>query len=130
MFMPPNTGANASLLGTVRELLVHERRAADGAPAGLDLAFSTPRGWLAPGRTIRVRRAPTSFGPVSYTLSRRGSTVRATLDLPPGAQVRLRLRLPRGERVARVTAGSLGSGGTIDLGRRGGRVALQAVVAR
>ena len=26
MFMPPNTGANASYLGTLRELLVHERR--------------------------------------------------------------------------------------------------------
>src|SRR5581483_9012713 len=38
MFMPPNTGANASFLGTLRELLVHERRGPHGAPNGLDLA--------------------------------------------------------------------------------------------
>jgi hypothetical protein len=130
MFMPPNTGANASLLGTVRELLVHERRTADGAPAGLDLAFSTPRGWLAPGRTIRVHDAPTAFGSVSYTLARRGPSVRATLDLPSGAHVRLRLRHPAGERVAHVTAGALQPDGTIDLGRRSGRVVLEAIVAR
>jgi hypothetical protein len=130
MFMPPNTGANASLLGTLRELLVHERRTAAGAPAGLDLAFSTPRAWLAPGRTIRVGGAATSFGPVSYSLARRGGAVEATLDLPPGAHARLRLRLPAGEHVVRVTAGALGPDGTIDLGGRSGHVLLRATVAR
>lgn len=130
MFMPPNTGANASLLGTLRELLVHERRSAAGATVGLDLAFSTPRGWLAPGRTIRVHGAATSFGPVSYSLARRGSEVRATLDLPPGAHARLRLRLPDGERVVRVSAGILEPDGTIDLGARRGRVVLRAAVGR
>ena len=49
MFMPPNSGANASYLETLRDLLVHERRTPNGAPAGLDLAFATPRA-LARGR--------------------------------------------------------------------------------
>lgn len=52
MYMPPNSGANASYLETLRQMLVHERRGADGAPVGLDLAFSTPRAWLASGKTI------------------------------------------------------------------------------
>jgi hypothetical protein len=130
MFMPPNTGANASLLGTLRELLVHERRTAAGAPAGLDLAFATPRAWLAPGRTIRVLRAPTSFGPVSYALVRRGNAIDVSLDLPRAAHARLRLRLPAGERVVSTTMGPVGLAGTIDLSGRSGRVALRATIAR
>jgi hypothetical protein len=62
MFMPPNSGSNASYLETLHELLIHERRGPLGAPAGLDLGFSTPRAWLADGQTIDVRAAPTSFG--------------------------------------------------------------------
>ena len=132
MFMPPNSGANASYLGTLRELLVHERRGPLGAPAGLDLAFSTPRGWLAPGQEIEVKEAPTSFGPVSYTIDRGGSTVEARLVLPAHAHARLRLRLPAGERLVRVLVGSTrvaaDRGGTIDLGDRTGAVLVRASV--
>ena len=32
------------------------------------LAVATPERWLAPGREIVVKSAPTHFGPVSYTL--------------------------------------------------------------
>jgi hypothetical protein len=95
MFMPPNTGANASYLGTLRELLVHESR------GELDLAFATPRAWLADGKTIEVSDAPTSFGKVSYTLVRSGGVV----------HVDLTLRFPTGQR-------------TVDLGRRGGHVVM------
>jgi hypothetical protein len=133
MFMPPNSGANASYLGTLREALVHERRGPRGAPAGLDLAFSTPRAWLADGQQIVVRSAPTSFGDVSYTLARAGRTVDAELVLPARAHVRLRLRLPAGERLARVVAGAtvvpVSSGGTIELGDRHGAVHVRATIA-
>jgi hypothetical protein len=108
MLMPPNTGSNASFLGSLRELLVHEQN------GGLDLAFATPRAWLADGRTIRVRNAPTSFGPVSYTIERRGSKVVARLELPH-VRARLRLRLPTGDR-------------TVDLGGRGGTIVVRARV--
>src|SRR5581483_6882924 len=133
MFMPPNTGANASFLGTLRELLVHERRGPHGAPVGLDLAYSTPRAWLASGKEIDVRDAPTSFGDVSYTLSRTGSTIEGSLVLPPRCRCRLRLRLPAGERLLRVVVGSTAvpanSSGTIELGTRHGRIAVHATVS-
>jgi hypothetical protein len=132
MFMPPNAGANASYLGTLRELLVHERRGPLGAPIGLDLAFSTPRAWLADGKEIDVRNAPTSFGKVSYSIGRHGSSVVAHLVLPHTEDVRLRLRLPAGERLERVLVGSSvvvpGGGGTIDLGERRGSWLLRATV--
>jgi len=58
MYMPPNSGANASYLETLRQMLVHERRGTNGAPVGLDLAFSTPRAWLASGKTISAATYP------------------------------------------------------------------------
>ena len=134
MFMPPNSGANASYLGTLRELLVHERRGPLGAPVGLDLAFSTPRAWLADGQQIDVRSAPTSFGKVSYTLTRSGSTISGKLTIPYGPTTRLRLRLPAGEHLARVLVGATtvaaDRAGTIDLGARHGSVVVRATVAR
>ncbi len=129
MYMPPNSGANASFLDTFRQLLVHERRGSSGAPAGLDLAFSTPRAWLADGKTVGVQDAPTSFGPVSFSIARTGSRIAVQLDAPPKARVRLRLRLPAGERVRSVSHGVLhAASGTIDLGSRGGTLALSATV--
>ena len=131
MYMPPNSGANASYLETFRQLLVHERRGPSGAPAGLDLAFSTPRAWLADGKTISVQGAPTSFGPVSFSIARTGSRIDVDVTAPPKARVRIRLRLPAGERVRRVSLGVLhAASGTIDLGGRQGTIALRATVTR
>jgi hypothetical protein len=132
MFMPPNTGANASYLETLHELLVHERRGPLGAPAGLDLAFSTPGDWLADGRHIEVKDAPTSLGKVSYTLARSGSSIVGHLVLPKNAHARLRLRLPAGEHLGRVLVGSaavpVSSSGTIELGGLSGPVLVRATV--
>ena len=132
MFMPPNAGANASYLGTLREVLIHERRGPLGSPIGLDLAFSTPRDWLADGQTIDVRNAPTSFGKVSYSIARSGASVVVRLVLPRTQDVRLRLRLPAGQRLSRVLVGSSsvvpGAGGTIDLGARRGALFVRATV--
>jgi hypothetical protein len=132
MFMPPNSGANASYLETLRQLLIHERRGPRGAPAGLDLAFATPRAWLADGQSIHVRGAPTSFGKVSYSLVRTGSVIEASLVIPAHAHARVRLRVPAGERIARVVAGgavlTVDRAGTVDLGARHGTVELRAMV--
>ena len=132
MFMPPNSGSNASYLETLRQLLIHERRGRLGAPAGLDLAFSTPRAWLTDGKEIDVRAAPTSFGKVTYSLVRTGTTIEGQLVLPAGAHCRLRLRLPAGQRLLRVVVGSTvvaaDRAGTIDLGSRHGSVAVRATV--
>ena len=72
---------NATFLETLRLMLVHETRGPAGAPRGLELAFSTPRPWLADGKTIRVQDAPTSFGPVSYSIERHGPLVHVTVDI-------------------------------------------------
>jgi hypothetical protein len=131
MYMPPNSGANASYLETFRQLLVHEVRGPSGAPAGLDLAFSTPRAWLADGKTIGVQDAPTSFGPVSFSIARTGSRIDVDVTAPPKTRIRIRLRLPAGERVRSVSRGVLhASSGTIDLGVRQGTIALRATVTR
>ena len=106
MYLPPNNASNAAFLETLRSLLVHEARDAEGAPVGLELAFATPRPWLRAGRRIAVRKAPTSFGPVSYSLEARSDTILATVDAPsrPAPKtLKLRVRLPRGQRVEAVT---------------------------
>ena len=106
MYLPPNGASNAAFLQTLRSLLVHETRDAAGAPTGLRLAFATPRPWLRAGKTISVRRAPTSFGPVSYSLEARADTIRAVVDPPTRAApktLELRVRLPRGQSVDAVT---------------------------
>jgi hypothetical protein len=105
MFRPPNSANNAFFLETLRLMLVHETRGADGAPNGLELAYSTPRSWLRAGRQIVVRRAWTSFGPLSYSLAARKGSVRVRVQAPSGLPpqtLRLRLRLPAGERMTGV----------------------------
>jgi len=54
-------GALSALhMGTAHALmLVHETATADGKPNGLELAYATPRGWLAAGKRIAVADAPT-----------------------------------------------------------------------
>jgi hypothetical protein len=124
MYLPPNNDTGATFLETVRLLLVHETRNSEGAPQGLELAFSTPRAWLADGKSIVVRGAPTSFGPVSYSIARSGNTVRAEVDAPPGRPrtLRLRLRLPHGVSITGVEvdgrAGNWDRLGTISLPNR------------
>ena len=102
MYLPPNGGTNTAFLEVLRLALVTERRDARGAPVGLDLAFSTPRQWLRAGATIEVHQAPTSFGPVSYSIARRADVVDVSVDASIARDVRVRLRLPAGRRIATV----------------------------
>ena len=133
MYLPPNGASNAAFLETLRSLLVHETRDAEGAPTGLELAFATPRPWLRAGRRIAVRRAPTSFGLVTYSLEARSDTISAIVEPPvrPAPKtLKLRVRLPRGQRVESVTVNgaplelSEGErpGETIDLSGLAGRL--------
>ncbi|HET7127678.1 MAG TPA: hypothetical protein VFJ93_01220 [Gaiellaceae bacterium] len=126
MYMPPNLGANSTYLETLRLTLVHE------STKSIDLAFSTPRAWLAPGGHFGVRGARTRFGRLSYKVQREGNHVRVTLDLPRAPAVRLRLRLPLGSQVLTARAGSrrlkVDPEDTVSLPRRG-HVVLTATVA-
>ena len=105
MYLPPNGAANAAFLETLRLTLVHETRDRSGAPYGLQLAFATPRSWLLPGRHVSVRNAPTSFGPVSYSVAAGVRSVQVEIS-PPARAPRtfaLRLRLPAAARLTGVT---------------------------
>jgi hypothetical protein len=98
---------------------------------------STPRAWLEAGKSIIVRDAPTSFGPVSYSIKRQQNVVH--IDVTPPASLapvtlRLRLRLPTGQRIATVNLSGdpvpfLAKTGTIDLTGRAGELELVALVA-
>src|SRR5262249_20818357 len=120
-----------------RLMLVHETRGSDSLPRGLELAFATPRPWLEAGKSIVVRSAPTSFGPVSYSLERDVDDLRIAVTLPsspPLASVRLRLRLAGGERIARVELDGRRvpfdtRSGALDLSGRSGALELTASIA-
>jgi hypothetical protein len=127
MYLPPNSASNAAFLETLRVLLVHETRDSLGRPRGLQLAFATPRAWLAPGRRVTVRDLPTSFGRLTYTLAAGASSVSASVDLAGGprpARLTLRLRLPPGREIRSVALAGRPYGrfdratGTIDLSGR------------
>ena len=101
MYLPPNNDGAATFLETLRSMLVHETRGGEGAPRGLELAFATPRAWLRDGKSIAVTAAPTSFGAVSYSITRAGNVVQIDVSPPTSpapATLGLRLRIPRGER--------------------------------
>jgi hypothetical protein len=125
MYMPPNLGSNSTYLETLRLMLVHE------SGTGIDLGFSTPRAWLAPGGHFGVRGARTRFGRLSYSVHRAGNHIRVTLDLPRARAVRVRLRLPLGSELLSVRAASrrlkADENGTVTLPRRG-HVVLVATV--
>ena len=134
MYLPPNAGSGAAFLETVRELLVHETRDRAGLPYGLRLAYATPRAWLRPGRRIAVEDAPTSFGPVSYSIAvgTRAATISLQTPERRPAFLGLRLRLPRGMRLGRVEVDGAPfnrvdrTTGTIDLSGRTGELTISA----
>jgi hypothetical protein len=104
-YLPPNGASNAAFLETLRLILVHETSDRNGEPRGLELAYSTPRNWLAPHQHIDVRRLPTSFGRISYSIETSATSANVSIEVPeraPLESLRLRLRLPRGERIAEV----------------------------
>jgi len=106
MYLPPNSVSNAALLETLRLMLVQK------SGDGLRLAYATPRAWLRPGKRLSVANVPTSFGPLSYSLTAQRGSVHVTVDVPSRRRpqtLRLRLRLPGATR-------------TIDLSGRTGRL--------
>ena len=98
MFLPPNGTSNAAFLETLRLVLVHETTGADGSPQGLELAYATPRAWLAPGKEIAVRigtdelRPGVVLDPLDPTgsagLARRAGSLEAPTPDAPAAPAR------------------------------------------
>ena len=133
-YCPPNSAASAYLLTMLRYQLVQDWDLDDdGKPETLRLAFATPRRWLEDGKTIKVERAPTAFGPVSVKLESRlaEGKVMAEVDLPqrnPPRKTLLRARLPAGWEVVSVRGpnGPLAAdvSGAVDLSALKGKVSL------
>jgi hypothetical protein len=133
-YCPPNSAASAYLLTMLRYQLVQDWDLDDdGKPETLRLAFATPKRWLEDGKTIKVERAPTAFGPVSMKLESRlaEGKVLAEVDLPernPPQKTLLRTRLPEGWEVAGVRGSSgrltADKSGAVDLSALKGKVSL------
>ncbi len=105
MYLPPNSAGNANFLQQLRYLLVQDwDMDDDGRPETLRLCFATPRAWLADSKTIKVNKAPTAFGEVSFTIESHigQGEVSATVELPSRHFDRalLRFRLPDGKKIA------------------------------
>jgi hypothetical protein len=134
MLLPPNSAANAAFLETLRLMLVHEAHNVDGTPTRLDLAFATPRSWLAPGRTVSVDNTPTGFGPLSYAIHSLPGRIDVTVDAPRAKSLWLRLRLPPGTKLRRVQTDGHSlpfepATATIDLSGLHGRFTLTATTS-
>jgi hypothetical protein len=111
-YCPPNSAGNAHFLQMLRYLLVQDWDLDDdGKPETLRLAFATPRRWLEDGKVIKVERAPTAFGPVSFRLEshlNRGE-ISAEIDQPHRNRpksILFRARAPDGWKVTSAEAGS------------------------
>jgi hypothetical protein len=99
---PDKIFEEAAFLERFRNLLVME----DGQD--LWLARATPRAWLAEGKRIAVKNAPTHFGPVDYEIVSDvdHGTIAATVTMPsrnPPRTVLLRLRHPAAKAIQSVT---------------------------
>jgi len=89
-------------LRLLRNLLVFEQGDV------LWLGKAAPRAWFEPGKHVGVDSAPTEFGPLSYRVDALADgTARVRIDPPtrrPPAEIKLRLRHPKGRPIASVEA--------------------------
>jgi hypothetical protein len=143
MALPPNSCANANFLEQLRYILVQDYDLNDdGRAETLRLAYATPRAWLKSGSRIRVDRAPTEFGEVSYVIESAlaDGRVDAEVTIPErnlAEKVLLRLRLPDERKIESATANGKSvdvaggaNGETIDLSGLKGKVRVSARVGK
>jgi hypothetical protein len=99
-WMLPHTYSNTQQLRLLRNMLVRE----EGDTLWLGQAI--PREWLAAGKRVAVNEAPTTFGPVSYSLEPNADgSMRVQLSPPvrnAPKEIVIRLRDPKQRKIARV----------------------------
>jgi hypothetical protein len=131
----PNSTSNAFFLNAFRYTLVRETHDSVGRPATLDLAWATPRDWLANGKSVEVQDLPTEFGATSFRIKSAiaHGRVEVSVSLPdrrePSA-VSLTLRLPKGFCVDRIEGSTRPnfSGETVNLTGLTGSLSFTAIV--
>jgi hypothetical protein len=111
-YCPPNSASNAEWLSTFRRMLVQDWDLDDdGTPETLRIAFATPKRWLENAKIIKVERAPTAFGPISFRLEShldKGQII-AEIDPPHRnrpKQTLLRARVPDGWKIISAEMGN------------------------
>jgi len=139
-YCPPNTSANGQWLSVLRNIVVQDWDVnEDGRPDTLRLALGTPKRWLEDGETIKVERAPTPFGAVSYRIESQlnNGHVIANVELPTrnkAQNISLRARVPDGWHVTKATAQNrelqVDGKGTVNLTGLQGQVAIDFAVTR
>ena len=139
-YCPPNSASNGHWLWTLRHLLVQDFDLTDdGVPDTLRLLFATPKSWLQDGKSIKVERAPSAFGPLSLHVQSRlnQGELTANLELPTRnspKQTLLRLRLPDGWKLVSAQADSkqlaVDQNGTVDISTLKGKVVVQFKAAK
>lgn len=101
--------SSAVALHLLRHMLVTEERAGPGEYSGnLLLLPAVPRAWLSDGKTIRMAKAPTHFGPVSLEVRSAVNSGRIEIQLDPPRRdpchaIKLRVRHPEGRPIRSVT---------------------------
>ena len=97
----PHVHSISSLVRMFRTMLIQER------DESLVLLQGAPRRWLEPDQQIRITEAPTWYGPLSlHAGSAADGNVQVRLQVPSRlgtVPIRLRLRLPPGERIGEVS---------------------------
>lgn len=139
-YCPPNTSANGQWLAVLRNILLQDLDLnEDGRPDTLRLAFGTPKRWLANGQTIKVERAPTSFGPVTYFMESHlnDGEVIAAVELPARnkpEKMLLRARVPDGWQVVNAQIGektfATDDKGTVDISGMSGKITVRFKVKK
>ena len=81
--MTPHGWFAAEYATLLRNMLVHER------PDGIGLMSALSPAWLRPGRAVAVHDAPTTYGPVSFTLRVQddGARLEWHADVPEGTDL-------------------------------------------
>jgi hypothetical protein len=117
---------NTSKLLALRQMLVRESFDFEtGLPQGLYVAHATPRQWLAAGKVIRIKDAPTAFGPLSCTITSHLDDDHVVVHVVPPTRrepnpLRIRVRLPSPLKLTSIEGASDGvvllpDGETIEL---------------
>jgi hypothetical protein len=82
----------------------------DGIPETLRLAFATPHRWMENGKTIKIEKAPTAFGPISYTIFSNLEAGEITLTYSPPVRspqkTQARIRVPDGWKIESAQIGN------------------------